>query len=81
MHADGFLLDPEVVYLNHGSYGACPVSVFDEYQSWQRRLERDPHDFFTPAAFTQSQIPSSGSISISVASGCSYAPHGLSLQR
>ena len=28
----GFLLDPEVAYFNHGSYGACPVEVFDEYQ-------------------------------------------------
>jgi isopenicillin-N epimerase len=43
----GFLLDPDVAYLNHGSYGACPVEVFEEYGRWQRRLERDPHDFFT----------------------------------
>lgn len=43
---DGFLLDPEVTYLNHGSYGACPVDVFEDYQAWQARLERDPHDFF-----------------------------------
>jgi isopenicillin-N epimerase len=37
-----FLLDPEVVYLNHGSFGACPRSVFDVYQEWQRKLEREP---------------------------------------
>ena len=43
----GFLLDPDVVYLNHGGYGACPVAVFDEYQRWQRELERQPTDFFT----------------------------------
>ena len=42
----GFLLDPEVVYLNHGGYGACPIAVFDEYQRWQRELERQPTDFF-----------------------------------
>jgi isopenicillin-N epimerase len=42
---DGFLLDPDVVYLNHGGYGACPVAVFDEYQRWQRELEREPTDF------------------------------------
>ena len=43
---DGFLLDPDVVYLNHGGYGACPIPVFDEYQRWQRELERQPTDFF-----------------------------------
>jgi isopenicillin-N epimerase len=37
-----FLLDPEVVYLNHGSFGACPRPVFDVYQEWQRKLEREP---------------------------------------
>jgi isopenicillin-N epimerase len=47
MQAEGFLLDPDVTYLNHGSYRACRVEVFEEYQMWQRRLERDPHDFFT----------------------------------
>jgi isopenicillin-N epimerase len=43
---DGFLLDPDVVYLNHGGYGACSVTVFEEYQRWQRELERQPTDFF-----------------------------------
>ncbi|MGH3066415.1 MAG: aminotransferase class V-fold PLP-dependent enzyme, partial [Gaiellaceae bacterium] len=42
---DGFLLDPDVVYLNHGGYGACPTAVFDEYQRRQRELERQPTDF------------------------------------
>jgi isopenicillin-N epimerase len=42
---EGFLLDPGVAYLNHGSFGACPVEVFEEYQEWQRRLEREPTDF------------------------------------
>jgi len=37
---DDFLLDPSVVYLNHGSYGACPRPVFDAYQRYQRELER-----------------------------------------
>jgi isopenicillin-N epimerase len=41
---DLFLLDPEVVYLNHGSFGACPRPVFDVYQAWQRELEREPVD-------------------------------------
>jgi hypothetical protein len=42
--SDLFLLDPEVAYLNHGSFGACPRSVFDVYQEWQRVIEREPID-------------------------------------
>ncbi len=40
-----FLLDPGVIFLNHGSFGACPRPVFDEYQRWQRELERQPVEF------------------------------------
>jgi isopenicillin-N epimerase len=40
-----FLLDPEVAFLNHGSFGACPRPVFERYQSWQRELELEPVDF------------------------------------
>ncbi|MBA2740414.1 MAG: aminotransferase class V-fold PLP-dependent enzyme [Actinobacteria bacterium] len=42
-----FLLDPEVAYLNHGSFGACARLVFEEYQRLQLELERGPTDFFT----------------------------------
>lgn len=42
---DLFLLDPDFTYLNHGSFGACPRPVFDAYQDWQRRLERQPVEF------------------------------------
>ena len=42
---DDFLLDPEVTFLNHGSYGACPRPVFAEYQRWQRELEWQPVEF------------------------------------
>ena len=37
-----FLLDPSVVFLNHGSFGATPKPIFDAYQNWQLRLERQP---------------------------------------
>jgi isopenicillin-N epimerase len=40
-----FLIDPEVVFLNHGSFGACPRVVFEEYQRYQIELERQPVEF------------------------------------
>jgi selenocysteine lyase/cysteine desulfurase len=39
---DEFLLDPNVTFLNHGSFGACPRAVFERYQQWQLELERQP---------------------------------------
>ncbi len=42
---DEFLLDPEVIFLNHGSFGATPRPVFESYQNWQRRLEAQPVKF------------------------------------
>jgi isopenicillin-N epimerase len=46
---DLFMLDPGVVFLNHGSFGATPRPVFDVYQAWQRELERQPVAFMTAA--------------------------------
>ena len=42
---DQSLLDPDVIFLNHGSFGATPKPVFDVYQHWQRELERQPVEF------------------------------------
>jgi len=42
-----FLLDNTITYLNHGSFGACPKPVFDDYQQWQRKLEFEPVQFIT----------------------------------
>jgi isopenicillin-N epimerase len=43
--AEQFLLQPEIAFLNHGSFGACPRPVFDTYQRWQRELEAQPVEF------------------------------------
>ena len=40
-----YLLDPDIHFLNHGSFGACPRPVFDVYQRWQAELERQPVEF------------------------------------
>lgn len=40
-----FLLDPEIIFLNHGSVGATPKPVFEAYRRWQRELERQPVEF------------------------------------
>jgi len=40
-----FFLDPDVTFLNHGSFGATPRPVFEAYQAWQLELEREPVDF------------------------------------
>ena len=43
--AEQYLLDPDVVYLNHGSFGAVPRPVFESYQHWQRELDANPSHF------------------------------------
>jgi isopenicillin-N epimerase len=42
---DQFLLDPDITYLNHGSFGACPKPIFEDYQYWERVLEFEPVQF------------------------------------
>jgi len=40
-----YLLNPDVTFLNHGSFGACSRPVFEGYQNWQLELEHQPVDF------------------------------------
>ena len=43
----GWRLDPEVTFLNHGSYGACPEPVLAAQRQWRDRLESEPVRFLS----------------------------------
>ena len=45
-----FLLNPEITFLNHGSFGACPKPILENYQYWQNELEREPVQFIQKKA-------------------------------
>ena len=42
-------LDPEVTFLNHGAFGACPSEVLALQTEIRARMERDPIDFLVRA--------------------------------
>jgi isopenicillin-N epimerase len=42
---EAFGLDPDVLHLNHGSFGVAPVAVRRAAAAWRERAERNPHRF------------------------------------
>ncbi len=44
--AEYWLLDPTIEFLNHGSFGACPLPVMALQQELRQRIERQPLQFF-----------------------------------
>lgn len=45
-YRDAWRLDPDVVYLNHGSFGATPGVILDKQQALRDEIERQPVRFF-----------------------------------
>lgn len=41
-----FLLREDIIFLNHGSFGACPKELLDEQRRWIERLEQQPVLYF-----------------------------------
>ena len=51
-----FMLDPEIIFLNHGSFGACVKPVYKNLLQWQQKLEKEPVKFFEETIFDALQI-------------------------
>ena len=46
-----FLLNPNITFLNFGSFGACPKPIFEDWKKWQLEMESEPVQFITNTGF------------------------------
>ncbi len=51
-----FMLDPDVTFLNHGSFGACAKPVYENLLGWQTKMEQEPVKFFEDILFDDISI-------------------------
>jgi selenocysteine lyase/cysteine desulfurase len=49
---DHYLMDQDVVYVNHGSYGPCPRFVYEELQRIRLKQEENPDHWFRSLKYT-----------------------------
>jgi isopenicillin-N epimerase len=45
MNSQHWLLDRDITFLNHGSFGACPIPVLEAQTNFREQLEREPLRF------------------------------------
>lgn len=58
VRSDAWTLDPAVVMLNHGSFGACPRPILERQAEWRARMEAEPVRFLVremPALWDRSR--------------------------
>ena len=58
-YAEHWTLDPKVTFLNHGSFGACPLVVLAAQTQLRLQMESEPVDFLSgalPALLAASRV-------------------------
>ncbi|KAK7424563.1 hypothetical protein QQZ08_008573 [Neonectria magnoliae] len=48
-------IQPDILYLDNGAFGACPIPVSEKQRQIRQRIEENPHDFFERSYITEWQ--------------------------